>query len=77
MNCLKGKKQIPYLCQPNWILFLIGLFFSNLAFTQLSKIDSLRNEIKIHQKHDALWLSLNVELANQYLNIFPDSIGIP
>ena len=74
MTRLLRKIQIKYLNTLKWVICLLGLFFSNLAFTQSSKIDSLSKEIKTHKKQDAIWVELHVELANQYLNIFPDSL---
>ena len=73
---IRQKRNIrnKYQCSRKWLFCLVCLFFSNITFAQTNKIDSLSKEIRNHEKHDATWVSLHVELANQYLNIFPDSI---
>jgi signal transduction histidine kinase len=74
MTELKRNIHCKYLCARKWLFCLIWLLISNIAYTQNNKIDSLSKEIKTHKKHDAIWVELHVELANQYLNIFPDSL---
>ena len=74
MTELKRNIHCKYLCARKWLFLLFWLFLADLSFAQNNKIDSLSKEIKTHKKHDAIWVELHVELANQYLNIFPDSL---
>jgi signal transduction histidine kinase len=74
MHWLKRKICIKYLCQIKWLYSIVFLFSLNAATSQTSKIDSLSKQISKQEKHDASWVRLHVELANQYMNVFPDSI---
>jgi signal transduction histidine kinase len=74
MTELKRNIHCKYLCARKWLFLLLWLFLADFSFAQNNKIDSLSKEIKTHKKHDAIWVELHVELANQYLNIFPDSL---
>lgn len=74
MTELKRNIHCKYLCARKWLFLLFWLFLADFSFAQNNKIDSLSKEIKTHKKHDAIWVELHVELANQYLNIFPDSL---